>query len=47
MIVGLSTVFASDVKAKNATPIWVSEYHCKDINLPKIIENHLITTIPI
>ena len=41
-LIEITTDLKTIVKAKNATPIWVSEYHCKDINLPKIIENQNI-----
>ena len=35
------------VKAKNATPIWESQYHTKEINLPKIIDNQTIQREPL
>lgn len=46
-LIEITTDLKTIVKVKNATPIWVSEYHCKDINLPKIIEDQTIQREPL
>ena len=46
-LVEITTDLKTIVKAKNATPIWESEYHAKEINLPKIIEDQTIQREPL
>jgi len=46
-LIEITTDLKTIVKVKNPTPIWVSEYHYKDINLPKIIDDKTIQREPI
>lgn len=46
-ILEITTDLKTIAKTKNATPIWESEQHIKEINLPKIIESETIQREPI
>ena len=46
-LIEITTDLKTIVKTKNATPIWVSEYYCKDIILPKIIDDQTIQREPL